>query len=213
VRGDGGYVILPPSRTASGGTYQWDLNSPKAITPAPSWLITLAKAKKISAYAKAALDNECKKVAAALPGTRNGTLNTAAFNLGQLVGGNALEEQEVRDRLFEAAETCRLVADDGAPATLATIDSGITAGKQQPRSRPQPSSQSGTRPTIKIADGELLRILTEIEDALLASGLPVFSRAGMLVEPVSEVMPAADGRKTVVALAGILAREFSVCDR
>jgi hypothetical protein len=198
VRGNGGYVCLPPSRNATGGAYQWDPSSSKTFALAPPWLVMLAKAKKVSAYAKAALENECKDVAAALPGMRNSTLNRAAFNLGQLVGGGALDEQDARDRLFEAAETCRLVADDGAASVFATIDSGITKGKQQPRSRPQSRSQAA-RPTIKLEDGELLRILTEIEDALLASCLPVFSRAGMLVEPVTEVMPAADGGKTVVA--------------
>ena len=137
VRGNGGYVCLPPSRNATGGAYQWEPGGPQNAALAPPWLVALAKAKKTSAYVRAALEGECKKVAAALPGTRNSTLNTAAFNLGQLVGGGALDEQDVRDRLFEAAETCRLVADDGAP-TVATIDSGITAGKKQPRSRPQP---------------------------------------------------------------------------
>src|SRR5215813_6194441 len=199
VRGNGGYVILPPSRSGTGGAYQWDPNSPRTFAPAPPWLVMLAKAKKVSAYAKAALERECKTVAAALPGTRNSALNKAAFNLGQLIGGGALDEQEVRDRLFEAAETCRLVADDGAAKALNTIDSGITAGKQQPRTRPQSSSQSGARPIIQLADGELNRILTEIEDALLLSGLPAFSRAGTLVEPVTEIMPAADGGKTTVA--------------
>jgi hypothetical protein len=199
VRGNGGYVCLPPSRSANGGAYQWDPNSPKTFAPAPPWLVMLAKAKKVSAYAKAVLERECKNVASAQPGTRNSTLNTAAFNLGQLIGGGALDEQEVRERLFEAAETCRLVADDGAQAAWATIDSGITAGKQQPRTRPRPASQAGARPVIQLADGKLNRIIRETEDALLLSGLPIFSRAGMLVEPIAESIAASDNRKTTVA--------------
>jgi Bifunctional DNA primase/polymerase, N-terminal len=199
VRAAGGYVCLPPSKSANGGEYRWVVPGPDQAAPAPGWLIALAKAKKAGAYAKAALERECKNVASAQPGTRNNALNTAAFNLFQLVAGGVLDEQEVRDRLFEAAETCRLVADDGAQQVWATIDSGAAAGRQQPRTRPQPPPQGASRPTIQIMDGQLLRILGETEDALLASGLPIFSRAGMLVEPVAESMSAADGRKTVVA--------------
>jgi hypothetical protein len=198
VRGNGGYVCLPPSRNANGGIYRWEPNGVAQAATAPAWLIALAKATKAKAWAKAALERECKAVAAAQPGTRNTTLNTAAFNLFQIVAGNGLDEQEVRDRLFEAAQTCGLVTDDGAASVEATIDSGAEAGRKQPRARPQPPPQ-GVRPTIQVMDGQLLRILGETEDALLASGLPIFSRAGMLVEPVAENMSAADGRKTVVA--------------
>ena len=62
-------------------------------------------------------------------------LNAAAFNLGQIIGGGALDEDTVRDALFAAAETCKLVEDDGADKARATIDSGIGAGRMQPRYR------------------------------------------------------------------------------
>src|SRR5215813_427972 len=164
------YICLPPSRNATGGLYQWESGGPQNAALAPPWLIVLAKATKAKVWAKAALERECKAVAAAQPGTRNTTLNTAAFNLFQIVAGRGLDEQEVRDQLFEAAETCRLVADDGAQQVWATINSGAAAGRQQPRYRPQPPPQ-GARPTIQLMDGQLLRILSETEDALLASGL------------------------------------------
>jgi hypothetical protein len=176
VRGNGGYICLPPSRNATGGAYQWEPGGPQNAALAPPWLVALAKATKARAWARASLDRECKSVAAALPGTRNTTLNTAAFNLFQIVAGGGLDEQEVRDRLFEAAETCWLVADDGAVSVEATIESGAQAGRKQPRTRPQPLSHSGIRPTIQIMDGQLLRILGETEDALLASGLPILAR-------------------------------------
>src|SRR5262249_333224 len=98
----------------------------------------------------------------------------------------------------EAAETCGLVADDGAVAVEATIDSGMQAGKKQPRTRPQPLARGGIRLTIQVMDGQLLRVLGETEDALLASGLPIFSRAGVRVAPGPETMPAWDGRTTRV---------------
>jgi hypothetical protein len=56
-----------------------------------------------------------------------------------------------------------------------------------------------TLTTIRVVAGELPRIVSETEQALLAAGAPIFIRAGMLVRPVIEKMMAADGRKTMVA--------------
>jgi hypothetical protein len=53
--------------------------------------------------------------------------------------------------------------------------------------------------TIHIIAGQLPRLLTETEEALLATGMPVFSRAGTLVHPVVETIPAADNFRTTIA--------------
>ena len=205
VRGEGGYVCLPPSRRADGALYQWDPAGASQAVAAPSWLIELARSenrsrKRDKAWARAALERECEIVAKAQPSTRNNTLNTAAFNLFQIVAGGKLDEQEVRDRLFKAAEACGLVADDGAPSVQATIDSAAQAAKAHPRSRPsvqpQPQQQSG-RPTIRIIAGELPRIVNEAEAALLAAGgFNLYQRGGLLVRPVLSKLKASNNRET-----------------
>jgi hypothetical protein len=160
VRGHGGYVVLPPSRRADGTPYRW-CPGIKA-TEAPSWLVEeilktqsrdeprptmpiitfngtpskLSGSTRDRIWARAALEEECALVVAAPVGTRNTTLNRAAFSLFQIVSGGALGEQEVGDRLFAAADACGLVADDGALQVVATIKSGACAGLKKPRHRP-----------------------------------------------------------------------------
>jgi hypothetical protein len=85
-----------------------------------------------SGYLGAAIANEVAAVRAADLGTRNDRLNTAAFNLGQLVGGAGLAEQLVVDELTRAALESGLTA----PETVRTISSGLQAGVKQPRSVP-----------------------------------------------------------------------------
>jgi len=49
TRGDGGYVVLPPSVHESGNTYQWDIEQhPNRMEPAeiPSWLLELLREEK-----------------------------------------------------------------------------------------------------------------------------------------------------------------------
>ena len=161
VRGVGGYVVLPPSVRSDGKAYCWNTSNIKAAE-APSWLveeilkvqsrdeprlttpiITANGTPRINAsgslrdriWARAALEEECALVVAALAGTRNDTLNRAAFNLFQIVAGGYLDEQEVCNRLFNAADACGLVADDGTPQVVGTIKSAAFAGVKHPRHR------------------------------------------------------------------------------
>jgi putative DNA primase/helicase len=95
-------------------------------------------------YYRSALKDECAALAAMPKDSgRNNALNTAAFNLFQLVAGGGLEENEVRERLFAAAEACGLVDEDGEASVRATIESGAKAGRAQPRQAPNGGDHGG----------------------------------------------------------------------
>lgn len=81
-----------------------------------------------TAYAMAARD-ETRRVAAAQPGTRNDTLNRAAFSLGQLVAADLLPPLAVITALASAAQHAGLPGDEA----LRTIRSGMIAGARKPR--------------------------------------------------------------------------------
>ena len=65
-------------------------------------------------------------------GGRNAALNKTAWKLGQWVAAGALEQAEVEDALYAAAEQNGLVADDGQRQCWATIRSGLGAGLREP---------------------------------------------------------------------------------
>ena len=82
-----------------------------------------------TAYATAALREETRLVATSRPGTRNDTLNRAAFSLGQLVAAGLLPPLAVVTSLMSAAE-CSGLSDGEASRT---IRSGMAAGTRRPR--------------------------------------------------------------------------------
>jgi hypothetical protein len=87
-------------------------------------------------WAEAALNNEAAAVANKKQPGRNTQLHKSACNLGQIVGGGALTEQEVIDALMAAATENGSVKDDGDKACRNSIASGLRKGKLQPRTAP-----------------------------------------------------------------------------
>jgi hypothetical protein len=79
-------------------------------------------------YARAALIAESERVASAPVGTRNDTLNRAAFALGRLVGAGLLDSGDVVRELDAAARRCGL----GRAEIRRTIRSGLQAGRRSP---------------------------------------------------------------------------------
>jgi hypothetical protein len=144
VKTNGGYILLAGS-TIDGKPYTVANAAP--IAPLPNALLALltdkpkptpTPAKVIStnghgAYARKALANELANVRAAVNGTRNDTLNKAAFNLGTLVGAHELTRGEVESALCDAAIAIGL----GERESRKTIESGVGDGMAQPRAIPE----------------------------------------------------------------------------
>ena len=145
VRGDGGYVIAPPSLHASGDSYIWAAHGDPP--PIPAWLVELLTRERrhepvdprqirrdrgVSAWAATALAGEIERVQAASEGARNQTLNRSAFVLGQIVGGGHLGHDDVADLLGQAG----LAAGLGEREVRMTVSSGLRSGARRPRHPP-----------------------------------------------------------------------------
>ncbi len=160
VRGDGGYVIAPPSRHPSGMIYGWA--GPGRDLPAmPDWLLdrlcqperrpppvltAVARADGTTSWAHAALTGELAAVRAAPEGRRNVTLNRSAFCLGQVVAGGALEAAHVEGLLISAAMDAGL----GETEAARTVASGMAAGLEHPRGPANPRLPTVSLPRVDL---------------------------------------------------------------
>ena len=176
IRGQGGYVVAPGALRADGeGAYQpVTAGEIAAAPPVPDWLYALidppaAKPEaakpdvsqrpeprpgaapladaRLDRYAEAAIAAEIAALKGAGKGGRNNQLNRSAFALGQMVGAGWLTEATATSLLAAAAADCGLAADDGLPACLATIRSGLKDGRALPRETPRDTRPEPPRPS------------------------------------------------------------------
>ncbi|WP_433301319.1 bifunctional DNA primase/polymerase [Actinoplanes sp. CA-030573] len=140
-RGVGGYVVAPPSRHARGADYRWVRRPDDGLPAGPAPLRHLIEGPVAPVarrsirpivhpdrYGRAALAAEADRVATAPVGSRNDTLNRAAFALGRLVGGGLLDAGDVVRELEAAAGSAGL----GRAEARRTIRSGLGAGRRSP---------------------------------------------------------------------------------
>lgn len=187
VRGEGGYLIFPPSQYFTGKSYEFEepLDS-FHFADAPEWLYDLILAQpepKISeralatvrrpervsvssehsAYAEAALEGEIDRLSTTYKGGRNTQLNNSAVSLGTLVAAGELSESRVIEGLMSGCGANGLLHEDGASRCMATIKSGLNYGLQHPRSIPERDYRSG-------ADRHLSGPIADYSKAAIAPG-------------------------------------------
>ncbi|WP_328920679.1 phage/plasmid primase, P4 family [Streptomyces sp. NBC_00208] len=161
VRAGNAFVIGPGSVHATGVSYELeDADQPPVALP--EWLLTALQARPAApaatapaasiviqrdrhdAYTRKVLQAECDAIAAAPDGDQNNAINRASFNVGTLVGAGALSEGEARQTLLAAARA----GNHPEGRAHGAIDSGLSAGMDQPRTPWPPVARASSWPTM-----------------------------------------------------------------
>ncbi len=156
VRTFGGLATVPPSTRHEteykpGGAYEWigPCRTIPMVTPSLVEALTPPQPPEIPTYERrpytgeihpwiaTMLNAQLQEVATCGTGGRNAQLFKSGARIASFVAGGELPDGASRAALYNAANACGLVKEDGSRAVLATIQSAFAAGLQQPRNRPE----------------------------------------------------------------------------
>jgi hypothetical protein len=174
VRGDGGYVVLPPSSHESGRVYQWHRYSAEGVRPIPEKLVQVLNyreerepvqrvevSRSHEKWGLAVLAEEAAIIEASAPGTRNATLFEHAVYVYEVVKGGHLDRDLADLRLNQAAARVGL----GSGETQLTLESAWSRAEPrdpkptEPRVSPQPLPPDSPRKTFRALSIEELEHL------------------------------------------------------
>ena len=175
VRGDGGYVVVPPSRNGAGG-WEWEASNPSEPAELPVAWISLLVAPRHEEGPRRPEDTPIGE------GQRNAHLTSLAGAMRRR-GASA---DALRGALHAENEArCR------PPLGAAEVDR-IAASVHRYAPGEEAPGDAGGPGAIRIVDGELGRIVAESEAALLAAG-GIYQRGGVPVHVrrVDDAQPAA----------------------
>jgi predicted P-loop ATPase len=201
TRGEGGYVILPPSVNAKGGAYSSVTNIKLSdALPVPVHLLHLVTktqpGKRNSARGEqhaqsiiGSIADAVKAIAAASSGHRHGELNQQAFLLGRAIKAGKVEETEARSTLIEAGRAA--MGAERAAEIERTVDEALTAGKQAQteNSGDWTLRSMDTKTTLASNVGNALLALREDGALADALGYDEMFQAAVLLRPLFKTNP------------------------
>lgn len=211
IRGEGGYVVWPPSEGYSLANEADVAELPefivealrKPVAAAPK-TVTSSLEEKHEKYVQRAIDSELANVMRAANGTRNEALNKAAFALGQFVGAGMVTRSTIEAELTRAASGAGM--DEREDGISATIKSGLEAGMRQPREMPEsvkPEVTEEIHPAARLITKANIRAVTAGRSKVFPPGIMELDGALKLL--VDHIVSTAISPQPFLALGAALA--------